>query len=509
MVSSIRFNIFSNFLTQIWTGLVQLLFIPAYINILGNESYGLISLYPSLLSLFTALDLGFGNTLNRELTKYSINSTAKETAADLTFTLEIIFWIIGLAIGLLFASSANWVASTWLNKTQLPQEKVYGVFILMGVLTFVRWPISLYNGGMVGIQRQNSLNTIAVIMETLRAVGVIFILKFVSNGIYSFFIWQILVTALNTFILRITLWKSICPPKYRPVFSKQLLSQITNFSIGLSGITLLKTLSMHADKLILSKIVSLNMLGYYTFSFSIALVLTRVVNPIITAFYPRFVQAIYTQDYTSQRNLYHQSSQLLAVIIIPIALTLSFFTEEILGIWLNNPSTTAQCAPLVRILILGSMINGLITIPYYFQLANAWTKLALRKNMISFLVSIPLLIWSSNKYGTQGASFVWLGINVSYIIIEQYIFHHKFLQGEMINWYLKDIAMPLLSASVILGSGKVLLQRQNEISNSYQILLISFIAFSSFIASAYSVTFTRDFMTKQWLYIKNKLLMFY
>ncbi len=503
MISSIRFSILSNFFAQIWTGVVQLLFVPVYINMLGNDSYGLISLYPSLLSIFTALDLGFGPTLSRELAKYSTDSTTQKTAANLTYTLEIIFWVIGLGIGLLFVCSANWTASTWLNKTQLPQEKVYGVFILMGILSFFRWPISLYNGGMVGIQRQTLLNIITVVMETLRAVGVIFVLKFVSNDIYTFFTWQILITALNTFILRIALWKSIRPPKYRPKFSKYLLSQITNFSAGLSGIALLMTLSMQTDKIILSKIVSLDMLGYYTLSFSIALVLTRIVNPIVTAFYPRFVQAIYKQDYTLQCSLYHQSSQLMAVTIIPIALTLSFFAEEILEIWLNNPTTTAQCAPLVRVLILGSMFNGLIMVPYYFQLANAWTKLALWKNIISFIISIPLLIWLSIKYGTQGASFVWLGCNVSYILIEQHIFHHKFLRGEKSDWYLKDIAMPLLSTLSILSIGKILLKSQSELSGFYPLLNISFIAFVSFVASAYSATFTREFMIKQWQYLKK------
>lgn len=504
MVSSIRFNIFSNFLAQIWTGLIQLIFVPTYINLLGADSYGLISLYPSLLSIFTALDLGLGTTLSRELAKYSASSEDQNKGANLTYTLEIIFWVIGLGLGLIFASSADWIATNWLNKTQLPQHKVYIVFILMGILTFFRWPISLYNGGMIGVQRQMSLNTITIFMETLRAVGAIFILKFVKNDIYIFFLWQIIVTALNTFFLRKSLWQTLSPSKYTPIFSKKLLSEIARFSAGVSGITLLMTISMQTDKIILSKVLSLDMLGYYTLSFSIALVLTRVINPIVTAFYPRFVQAVYNQDYALQRNLYHQSSQLMAVFIIPISLTLSIFSEDILKIWFNNPTSTALCAPLVSILVLGTMFNGLVAVPYHFQLANAWTKLALWKNIISFMISIPLLIFLSDKYGARGASFVWMGLNLSYIFIEQNIFHHRFLQTEKISWYFKDVLVPLVSALSVILLGKFWIVYYSDLPQIYSLIIIGFISLLSLITTAFVTDFTRSFIIQQWHVFKNK-----
>jgi hypothetical protein len=68
---SLRNNLIANVLGQGWSGLMNFVFVPVYIALLGIEAYGLIGLYASLQALYYILDAGMSATLNRELARYS------------------------------------------------------------------------------------------------------------------------------------------------------------------------------------------------------------------------------------------------------------------------------------------------------------------------------------------------------------------------------------------------------------------------------------------------------
>jgi len=78
------------------------------------------------------------------------------------------------------------------------------------------------------------------------------------------------------------------------------------------------------------------------------------------------------------------------------------------------------------------------------QLAYGWTKLSFYKNIIAVTIFIPLLIGLVTKYGAMGGAVAWIILNMGYILFEIPIMHHRLHKGEMWNWYLFDIGIPLL-----------------------------------------------------------------
>jgi O-antigen/teichoic acid export membrane protein len=73
--------------------------VPAYIHFLGIEAYGLIGFFLSLTAILQLLDLGLGTALNRQFSHHSAQSGKAREMRDLLRTLEIIYWLIGIAIG--------------------------------------------------------------------------------------------------------------------------------------------------------------------------------------------------------------------------------------------------------------------------------------------------------------------------------------------------------------------------------------------------------------------------
>src|SRR5450631_2625541 len=99
-MSSIKINIAANLVGKIWSALIAILLIPLYIKYLGIESYGLVGFYGTLIGSMMLLNLGLSTTINRELAKFKSTNGKSKSVRDLTFSLEIIYWAIGIFISL-------------------------------------------------------------------------------------------------------------------------------------------------------------------------------------------------------------------------------------------------------------------------------------------------------------------------------------------------------------------------------------------------------------------------
>ena len=107
----------------------------------------------------------------------------------------------------------------------------------------------------MGLQKQVLLNAINVGISTLRGAGAVLILWLVSPTIQAFFLWQIVISIINTFFLVLFLWRRLPLGDNKAVFQKQLLKSIWRFTAGMSGISILAVILTQMDKVILSKML--------------------------------------------------------------------------------------------------------------------------------------------------------------------------------------------------------------------------------------------------------------
>jgi O-antigen/teichoic acid export membrane protein len=447
---STKINVAANFIGRVWGTAVSILFLPLYIKFLGIESYGLVGFYSTLLGSMTILDLGLSATLNRELAKFKAENRSPEDIRNLTFSLECIYWGIGLMGCLLIFFASNFISSHWLNLENLPAANVREAVILMGIVVAFQWPISLYDGGLRGLDGHVVNNTIIVITATVRAVGVILVLKYLSPTVTAFFIWQALLSCLYVVLMRFALWKKMPVFAERPKFSKSQLKLIWRFAAGMTGVGLITFFLAQIDKIVLSKILPLSQFGYYNLAFTIASSISLIVAPISLTFFPRFARLVAGKQEIELKKIYHQTCKFIAVIIFPVCFTLISFMKEILLIWTKSNDTANNTYLLAQILLIGSMFNSLMIIPYNLIIATGWTKFTFYQNTIAAIILVPLLFIWTNAYGALGASFVWLSVNVGYVLFSQPLMHRKLLKGELKKWYLNDTLFPMLPSFLLL-----------------------------------------------------------
>jgi len=451
----IKKNIVANFTGNMWQALMALIFIPLYIKIIGIESWGLIGIFAAMQTMSGILDLGMSNTLNREMARLSTLQGREQEMRNLVRTLEVIYWSIAVFVGITIAAISPFIAHHWVKAGQLSPKTVEQAFLMMGLAIALQMPVGFYSGGLMGLQKQVLLNAIVVSISTLRGAGAALILWLVSPTIQAYFSWQIVISIINTFFLAMFLRRRLSPGDNKAVFQKQLLKGIWRFAAGMSGITILALILTQLDKIILSKMLSLEMFGYYTLASMVAISLSNLFAPVFYSIYPRLTQLVSIDDQDELKRLYHESCQFISVLILPVAIVVALFSNEILLLWTQNPATAEKTHLLVSILICGTALNGVMNIPYALQLAFGWTSLSFFKNVIALILFVPLIIYMASHYGVVGVASLWLVLNMGYVFFEIPIMHRRLLRKEKWRWYWQDVCLPLVVCIFVAGIGRI------------------------------------------------------
>jgi O-antigen/teichoic acid export membrane protein len=451
----IKKNIVANFAGNTWQALMGLIFVPLYMKFLGMESWGLIGIFAAMQTMSGILDLGMSNTLNREMARLSALQGREQEMRNLVRTLEVLYWGVAVFAGIVVAALSPFIAHHWVKAEQLSPKTIEHAFLLMGFAITLQMPVGFYSGGLMGLQRQVLLNAIIISTSTLRGVGAGLILWLVSPTIQAYFLWQIVVSIINTFFLVMFLWRRLSPDDNKAVFQKQLLKGIWRFAAGVSGIAVLAVILTQMDKVILSKMLSLVMFGYYALASMVAMSLGCLFAPVFCSIYPRLTQLVSINDIDELKRLYHESCQFIAVLVLPVAIVVALFSYEILLLWTQNPATAEKSHLLVSILICGTAINGLMSLPYALQLAFGWTKLSFFKTLIAVILLVPLIIYMTVHYGAMGAAIAWLVLNIGVVFFEIPIMHRRLLRKEKWRWYLQDVCLPLVVCVFIAGAGRI------------------------------------------------------
>lgn len=440
-------NLIANIFGNAWSAVMGLAFVPLYIKFMGVEAYGLIGIFVSLQAIFAVLDLGLSQTLAREMARLSVLTTGRRQMADIAQTLEIIYWVFALLVGSILALCANFIANFWLKPDQLSFEAIRNALWIMALVIALRWPLTLYIGGMNGLQRQVSLNVLLAFFATFQGVGAVLVLWLLAPSIETFFIWQAFSSALQVLAIRHGFWRAM--PVIIGRFSLSILNGVWRFALSMTGISLLAAVLTQLDKLILSRMLSLEQFGFYVFASTVASVLFRVVSPIFTAFLPRYTQLVSSGDYESLKSDYRRGGQIMALALVPAGCVLALFSQNILMLWTQNEELVRNSYVLVGVLVLGNMFNGFVNIPYAIQLAYGWTRLALVQNVLAVIVVVPALFFAVRVFGGLGAAMVWVGLNFLFLVFGVSTMHRKLLVGEGRHWYFQTVICPLVIGATV------------------------------------------------------------
>jgi O-antigen/teichoic acid export membrane protein len=457
-------NLIAGIAQSIWSAALGLAVVPLYLKYLGIEAYGLIAFFTSAQALLQLLDMGLIPTMNREVARCSA-ARNYDQARVLLHSLSVVYWITAALIAAATALLAPVISHHWLQAGSMPQQSITRIVVLMGVVIACRWPIGIYQGAIMGAQKLLVSSVINIVMITIGSVGSVALLALVSPRIELFFCWQGLVGIAYALTMRMSAWQLIGKPTDN-TFDWAALRRVWRFSAGMSGVAISGIILMQLDKVLLSRILSLEAFGGYALATTLSAGLYVLLTPTFNVIYPRLSAMVASGDTASVLTFYRVGTRLLLAFLFPLATFVSVYSYEIVLLWTGNPAIASHAAPVVSIFIVGTALNGAMHFPYALQLAYGITRLPLQINAILLALTVPTTILLAYRFGAIGGASSWALINAIYLIVGTWLTHRKLLQGIALKWLASDVGIPLFMSMLIVGA----LNSQLHLHNNHMAL---------------------------------------
>jgi len=444
-----KINILANFIGRFWSILSNFLFIPLYIHYLGFESYSVISFTLMIAGIMAVLDSGLTATLSREFARKDNNKADK---IKIYKNLETIYFlIVGVCILTIFLSSSL-IANKWLTiKAYSPDQISFFLKIISFEIGF-QLLFRFYMGGMLGLEKQVEGNIFQIGWGIFRnGLVVVAIIYFPTLDV--FFTWQTISTIVFTFFTKIFLDKIIFR-KYTLNFNfkieKEIILKIWKFASGMLLIAIVSAFNTQMDKLAISKLLSIENLGFYTLAVSLSQGLIILVNPIATALLPRFTAHFSANENYEAKNLFVKTSVVVSVLVFSIMMVLSFFAKNLIWVWTGNLELATKTFMLVPIVALAYTMFALQLLPYNIAIANGYTRLNNILGITSLLVTIPGYFLATKYYGAIGAAAVFCFVQIITTFIYLFFINKKFIKINIIkDIYWKQLILPFVTAGVV------------------------------------------------------------
>lgn len=448
-VGRLERNTFANLFGAAWSAAVGVLCVPIYLGLMGAEGYGLVGLFVTLQSVFVVLDLGMGATLSRELARLGHGGGEARTPRDLVYTLQAVYWLMALLVGVTVFALAPAVASHWVRPHSLSQESVTTCVRLMGAAMALQFPLGFYQGGLLGLQRQPLFNALAVSATTLRALGTLLALRLVAPRPETFFAAQIVAGAATTTAAAVMLWRCLPAPAEggdgAGGFRFELIRKVWRFGAAYAVNSVATMGLMQADKVILSTLLPLEAFGYYALAQGVAAGMYAVILSVDAAVFPQLAGLIAREDAGALSEVYHHGSQLMSVLLAPVAAVAALFPRELLWAWTGYTAAAEHGWLVLTLLVSGMLLHGLIQAPHFLQVAHGWWRIILRTNLLLLVVVVPLNVLMARAYGAPGTALIWVMLNVCYLVVLPTA-HRRFLKEGRARWLFEDILPPLAGA---------------------------------------------------------------
>lgn len=449
----LRKNIIANYAGKLYIILIGIVVLPFYLNLLGAEAYGLVGFFVLMQSWMLLLDIGMSPTLSREVAKLkgTENQKDRESFISLFHSLEFIFIVISLVVsfGIIFFS--DWLSVHWLKVETLNLSTVAYCIVLMGMMVGLRFVSTLYKSGIAGAEEQVWLNMTNVWIATLKFVGILFILYFISKDIEHFFEYQMVVSIVELLVFVIKFYNIVEVGKFKLYFSYAAIKPIIPFATGIAFTSAIWIFLTQLDKLLLSTILPLEQYGYFVIVAMVANTIIQLVDPISQAILPRMTN-LHTQKHDEEMiKVYKKSTQLMAVFIFSVVGIVGVFSYQLLYSWTGNEEVSAWSQDILFWYVLGNGITAISAFQYYLQFAYGELKMHVQYNIVLALISIPVIYWTAYTYGALGVAKVWFVLSLlSFLVWVPYV-HHKLVPGLHKGWILHDILPIFLSTSLFLS----------------------------------------------------------
>jgi O-antigen/teichoic acid export membrane protein len=441
-MATLRRNVIANLAGGVCIAALTLLITPVQISLLGIEAYGVIGFIATLQVVATVLDFGLSSTITREIAGDS--SAGKVASQGLLRTALTLYWTLAAVVGILIVAIAGLLARRWFNPDTIDQVTLTRALQVAALYLALRWPVSLYTGVLSGMQRMDALNGIRTASTALRLAGGIGVLLIWPN-LSAFLLWTGLSSVAEVAVYAVTVRRVLPRIDWRPGFSAEALRSVWGFTSQMAALAILSVALTQLDRLMISRMLPLEQLGYYALAYTAATGVSLVISSLSTALMPSFAAAHGAGEQEVLLARYHGANQAMLYASGLVLFALVFFGRPLMELWVAPAAAAGAWVPLA-LLACGFWFSAAISNAYTVSIASRRARGPLVITVVTGILYGPLMFLMISRWGIAGAALAWLLLNLSYVAAYIPFVHRRILKIPVLPWFTR-----LLLPFVILG----------------------------------------------------------
>jgi len=381
--------------------LVSLFLTPFIIHKLGVEQFGVWVLIEVIVAYLSLLDLtGIGGAFVKYIAEYHVKEDFKSCnhLVNLGWVYYTCFWLI---IALIVVVFKNPILGLFKFSPYLSDVASF-VFIGILFISLIRGSSSVFRSVLLGLQRMDLTNIIAVVSSLVNAVCVVLflVLGFGLKGL----VISGLISALLTGFFQIVFAHKILPQmKFRPFsLDREIFRKTFHYGVNIRIASISELINQHVDKILLGYFLNTKLVGLYELGAKMAKIAQSFPEQLLPAILPASSEFHALNDKDRLQKLYYRGSKYLCLLAFPMAFFVVSNASLIMIFWLGEPgfkesALALQILSIAYVLLLGAGMGRLIArgmgIPQY----------EMRSSVLIVVMNIFLSVILIIKFGFSGA----------------------------------------------------------------------------------------------------------
>ena len=383
---------------------------------LGADAFGIIFFNQVLTGvLTTALELGVLSTTVREVSTYF--DTDIEYVKRLIRTASVFYWALGAVLYVVVFLAAPFIADHWINLKTIDSVTATVMLRVLAVTTIIMLPRALYSSIFQGRQRMELNNSIDVGASAAQQLGIIVILVFGGN-VYAVVSWIAISAVLSTITYATVAGRLVGMRSLIPAYFGEVVRRNVGFTAHMSVLSVLNMVQLQYDKLVVSKLLPIASVGYYTFTSTVVVRISFASAAVAQAALPSFARLHALGETEEQMVQYRKLQDLISFGLVPVYAAACFGAIPLLTYLFTRSTAFVLLLP-TALLCLGYFMGATTNVPYTFSVAVGRPDIASRASVVALFVVLPVTTVLIYFFGLTGAGSSWVA-------------YYLFLYGYMI-----------------------------------------------------------------------------
>jgi O-antigen/teichoic acid export membrane protein len=373
---------------------------------LGGDALGLIYFSVAFsAALSVAVQLGICESAVREVASHQGNRP--EYIKSFIRTSSLLYWSGYLTLAIVAYTAAPYLVHHWVKLDSLDALTAIRIMRILSLGALVALPGGLYRALLVGLQHMGLTNLIDVAGKALQQAG-IFLILLIHGNLFHVAYW-----IAGSMAVQVAVYWVVCTHFFSvralllPGFSLAVVKENIGYASGLMAITLCSWMVSEMDKVMLSKLLPLALLGLYTFARGAVSQGALLTAAISNATFPHFSALHGAGKMGEMKNAYNKIHDLICFGTIPVFAAVPFAALPLFSRVFNPHAAQMLLLP-ATFLCIGYYMNGTMTTPYVVSLAVGRPDITARQNVLALFIVPPVSAIAIYWFGLNGAGFSWV-----------------------------------------------------------------------------------------------------